>query len=557
MASNVHPSAGVYRREIDRSQRLAAIQATIGAIVGHSHKGPIGVPTLVTSADEFISIFGEPNAVQGYMHYSAIQFLAESSRLLVTRVANNTTKDALSAGAVLTVDDVNAITPSLSLDDWDNGSILSSEPLGKWDPENTFGFDNLTDTNSLFAVWAINPGEWNKQIYVQIKPSTKANVLLPDDPYSFYVEVYLNYTSPRQSPVERFLVTRAQGQLDGYNKSSYIEDVINRRSQYIRVRNNVNVGPIKVLVPAFEFLDGGTNGTPPTDSDIMQSWELYLDSEKIDVNILINGGYSTPAVQQKMDTVARSRMDCIAVLDLPSDVQKTSTAIDYRRNQLNIDSSYSAIYGPDCLVYDPFNDIEIYTPPSGLVAAAYARTDKNFELWFAPAGMIRGRLRLRGIREKYKIGQRDALDEANINTIRFMPGRGYNIWGQETLQTMKSSLSNVNVRRLLCFLEKTIAVGCLYSVFEPNDTFLRSSLVGLCEQFLQPIKRGRGLYWFAAVCDETNNKPETIANGDLMLDVYVDPVIPAKRILLQAIIVKTGASFKEVASQLANPNGTN
>lgn len=545
-------SAGVYKREVDRSQRLNSIQSTIGAIVGSSSKGPVGKPTLVTSVEEFVSIFGEPKPSNGYMHYAAIHFLTEASRLYVTRVVNNTTKDTLNAGAFLTVDDLNASVPQIRLDDWDTGPI-SSGAKGKWDPETAVGF-TASDLNTLCAFWAINPGDWNKQIYIQIKPSTKLGTTTPDDPYQFWVEVFIDYKGPSQLPVEKFLVSREEGKLDGYSRSMFIEDVINRRSSYIRVRNSPHVPNVKVLVNAFEFLDGGSDGTKPTRADYLQGWELYKDAERLDVNILINGGLTEPQIHQKMDEVARTRMDCIAVLDMPSDSQKTIQAIDYRKNTLNIDSSYSAIYSSDCLVYDSYNDIELYVPPSGLVAAAYARTDKNFELWFAPAGMIRGKLRIRGLREKYDQGQRDALDDANINTIRFMPGKGYNIWGQETLQTMKSSLSNVNVRRLLCYIEKTIAVGCLYSVFEPNDKILRDSLVEICERFLNPIKRGRGLYWFAAVCDESNNLPSTIANGDLMLDVFVDPTIAAKRIHLQAVIVKTGASFKEVAAQLSNPN---
>jgi Phage tail sheath protein subtilisin-like domain len=546
MAVNV--SAGVYKKEIDRSQRLNAIQATIGGLVGHSKRGPVGKPTLVTSPDEFISLFGEPSPGQGYFHYCALQFLAESSRLMVTRTINNATQDALTAGAVLTVDDLQAVTPNLSLNVWDTG-VISTGPSGKFDPKNTFGF-TPQDTNTLLAFYAVDPGEWNSEIYIQVRPLITAGSSTPADPYTFKIEVYLNYQGVRDLPVESFSVSRVEGAVDGFGRSTYIEDVINRKSAYIRAVNNKNVAPVKILQNAFVFLDGGTSGTRPTDSDYVLAWEIYRDPEKMDVNVLINGGLSSVAVQQKMDDVARSRMDCIAVLDMPSDSQSTSAALDYRKNVVNIDSSYSAIYSSDCLVYDPFNDLELYVPPSGLVSAAYARTDSKFELWFAPAGMIRGKLRLRGLRHKYNQGQRDALDEANINTIRFIPGKGYNIWGQETMQTKKSALSNVNVRRLLCYVEKTIAVGALYSVFDPGDVFLRASLVELCERFLNPIKRGRGLYWFSVVCDETNNSPASVASGDIYLDVYVDPTIAAKRIHLQAVIVKTGASFKEAAAQV-------
>lgn len=64
--------------------------------------------------------------------------------------------------------------------------------------------------------------------------------------------------------------------------------------------------------------------------------------------------------------------------------------------------------------------------------------------------------------------------------------------------------------------------------------------------------RGRGLYWFEVICDERNNTPEIIANGDVMLDVYIDPVLPAKRIHLNAIVPKTGQI--KFAQELLNPS---
>jgi phage tail sheath protein FI len=80
----------------------------------------------------------------------------------------------------------------------------------------------------------------------------------------------------------------------------------------------------------------------------------------------------------------------------------------------------------------------------------------------------------------------------------------------------------------------------LYSVFEPNDTILRTQLRDMCTTFLEPIKRGRGIYNYEVICDATNNPTEQVANGDTVLDVYVDPAIPVKRIHLNAIIAKTG-----------------
>lgn len=546
--SNAHSSAGVYVTERDLSQRIAAASTSIGAIVGASKKGPVMKRTLVTSVRQFLETFGEPDPSVSYMHYAALTFLEQSSRLYVTRVAKT---DALTAGAYLSTDDINAATPILKLTNFDDGS---NQPLGINDPFNTVGFDaNQVGVDHILGFFcAVNPGEWNNSIFIKVRPSNNLGVALPDDPYVFVVDVFLNYTNNRQLPVESFLVSRDY-RVDGFQRQMNISDVINSKSNLIRyVANPYAVPTLKFLTEASEFLDGATNGTTPESGLLIQGWDLYKDPEVVDVNILINGGYTSVPVQLHMDLLAQTRMDAVAILDMPFDQQQVGDAMDYVANTLNLNSSYSTIYSPDLLYYDKYNDRPLYVPPSGFVAAAYALTDTKAAAWVAPAGMDRGDLNVRGVRYIYNQGDRDALDAVHINPIRSIPGKGYKIWGADTLQSKASALSNVNVRRLLNFLEKSISIAALYSVFDPNDTILWEKLTEMCNRFLKPIKDGRGLYWYETVCDATNNKPETIANGDVILDVYVDPVLPAKRIHLNAIITRTGAVFQEVASARQN-----
>ncbi|MNV23238.1 Phage tail sheath protein [compost metagenome] len=95
------------------------------------------------------------------------------------------------------------------------------------------------------------------------------------------------------------------------------------------------------------------------------------------------------------------------------------------------------------------------------------------------------------------------------------------------------------------FIKKSLASACAVENFNPNDRFTQLTLVNICGDFLRPIRAGRGLYDFEAICDSRNNKADDIANGDLVLDVYVDPVIPAKRIHVTSHIMPTGTYFDE------------
>ena len=384
-----HPSPGTYVRELDLSQRIAAASTSIGAIVGASNKGPVMERTLITSVKNFIEVFGQPEPKTSYMHYCAIQFLTESSRLYVTRVEKN----ALTAGAYWTVDDIEAQNPVFRLTNFDDGS---NQPLGRLDPFNTLGFSPDTPgiANVIGFFCAANPGLWNDTLMIRIRPSNKRGVVLPDDPQEFWVEVFQHYTSPRQLPDEAFLVSRDY-RTDGMGTQMNIEETINNRSTLIRYRANPYAIPaFPILMTTSEFLDGASNGLPVTEGIVNRGWELYRDPEQVDVNILINGGYSTPGVQLKMDDLCQSRMDCVAVLDIPPGEQETARAVEYKRNTLNLDSSRSAIYSPDLKIYDPYNDFQVFVPPSGFVASAYARTDYVAETWFAPAGMSRGDMKL-------------------------------------------------------------------------------------------------------------------------------------------------------------------
>ena len=230
------------------------------------------------------------------MHYAALLFLEKSSRLYVTRVVNNDAARGelpMTAGALFTVDDVNAQVPRPALSVFDNGGTVAK---GQYDPYNNFVFppeNQPAAKNQLFMVCAINPGAWNNQLYIEIRPNTKPMVDSSDafyeDLHAFWVDVWVDYKSPRQAKAESFLVRRTRT-LDGFGNQMFIEDVINEQSQLIRVRNNDIAPEIKLTETCHVFFGGGTNGSRVSSSQMIAGWKLFSDPERINVNILIQGG---------------------------------------------------------------------------------------------------------------------------------------------------------------------------------------------------------------------------------------------------------------------------
>jgi phage tail sheath protein FI len=150
------------------------------------------------------------------------------------------------------------------------------------------------------------------------------------------------------------------------------------------------------------------------------------------------------------------------------------------------------------------------------------------------------------VRYKYNKGDRDLLQQNQINYVRFFPGQGIAVFEARTMQAKQSALSFVNVRRMLDVVEKAISRSVLYDLFEPNDDITRRQIVEKVRRYLSYIQAARGIKAFEVVCDIRNNPPYITAQGQLNLDVYITPILPVEKIQLTAVITRQGANFAEL-----------
>lgn len=374
----------------------------------------------------------------------------------------------------------------------------------------------------------------------------------------FQIEVY---ERPNSSiPKERFLVTMNK-RVDGRNRQQIIDQQVNKtsgRSDLIRVvvPESARSYAFKpelfngsyVIDKTINWLAGGDDGVAVMNSQIRSGWQVFRNRERIPATLLINCGYTDPSVQQEMVALAEFRFDAFAILDMPSDKQRAQDAYNYRMQDLNIDSSYGAMYTPDLLIADDDSDELRYVPPSGHVAACYALTDRTAAVWFAPAGLNRGKLkRVRGLRIDYELGDRELLSPAGINCIIDKIGAGPTIWDEVTLQLKASVLSGVHARRLMNMIEVAYADGLDYvALFDPNNSYTQFKADQVGRRLLQPIKDAEGIYDFEIVTDSRINTDEVVEDEMMKVDVYVDVVRTAKRIVLTGILTPKGAKFAEL-----------
>lgn len=504
--------------ELDLTTRVPSFPGVYGGIVVAARRGPVGVPTLVTSETQYLQKFTANESVgvgEDMAHFSALAFLQRSNKLWVIRPEVS----ALYAGVV-----VNLTTGT---------TTITGIGTGEEDPE-AFTFA----AGDLFLVTSKDPGAWGNSLQV----ATVASTVEPD---SFQIDVYWNNVL-----VESHLVSRVVGQKDGYDKSMYIEDVVSS-SRYISVVDNVAEADDDVPGPiAATALDGGTDGDAVVDADRVASIQMLQNTNALNVTLLLDGGNATAAYHNAMIAVAEARKDCIAILSVPYAAEAAADYLTdittYRTTTLNANTSYAAMYSPHVLIYDKFNDRKIWVSPDGFVGAVISATASNFEIWYPPAGFRRGRLpTVEDVLVRYTDGEMDVLYDMQVNPIRFAPGRGILVWGQKTLLSRPSRLDRLNVRLLLIVIEPAIGESLEDYVFEFNDVANRSLVTNMINSYMDNIRGRNGVYDYYVVCSDENNSPEDIDSNRMNVWLFVKPTASAEYIRFRTIITPTGLDFSQ------------
>ena len=442
------------------------------------------------------------------------------------------------SGAVVTINNVVLGVALTATADFNTGWVIAVT---------TAGADTVNVVDESILIFAANQGQWGKQVGIKVITYT-ANPGLVKEPGAFVIQVYK--TSNLQVPVETWTCSRVQGAKDGFGRNIYVEDVL-EGSEYIRAINNPAVAD--TVLPKDQstllLMDGGDDGDAVTDSDLIDALQPLRNKDEIPLTIIMDGGNASPAFQLEIDDICQSRQDCVGIFSVPYVNEAASSymtqILQYRNTDLNLDSSYSAIYTPHLKIFDRFNNRNLYVAPDGFAAAAISATASNYEIWFPAAGFTRGKITALETRRKFSEGERDALYDAQINPIRFTAGRGIAIWGQKTLQVRPSSLQNLNVRLLLLVIEPAISEALEEFLFEINDSTTRLIAKTRIDRYMENIQSRRGVFDFSTVINETNNTDADVNANRMNVDLYVIPVGSVEEIVFRTIITSFGVSLSQ------------
>lgn len=462
---------------------------------------------------------------------------------------------------------------------------------------NYWTYNNISLTNSEVPVPCITEpliifaskgrGSYYNDLSIKIRP-----ILNMDKHY----EIRVSATEPlfnTTTDLEVFTVSFVPGTVDGTGLSTFVEDVLNKYSAYIKCYCNIDrLNQLaNTIDPVLTYARNGvettyydhTAGTPQTVLDRLLSTLAYvditinssdfafsiplrggsegcllrednsinvavmtkciiaalkglydirvIDTEDNDISLVFDAGFPK-AVKDAIIELCLSRGDCFAVLDLDKCIS-VNQAVQTRNTTLAYNTYIAGLYAPHTKVYSFFEGKVITVAPSYFMASVIPYSDMVGELWFAPAGPQRGTI---PAPEKLLFnafgGDLDILYMNQINPIIYKNKR-YMVYGQLTTQRKSSALSDINIVRLVLYLRKRLERTLSEFIFEQNDAFTWAQARRAAEGVLAEIATRRGLYEYAV---EVGANEYEIRAKSFHVNVIIKPTRTTEKILLNIIV---------------------
>ena len=583
-------SPGVYTRENDVSYITPAPIQAGAAFVGPTVKGPDNQPLIVTSYSDYVRKFGEV-LISGSSNLEFLTSVAVKNYFqnggqtaLVTRIVSGAYTPAQTT---FISSSAKQSTEPFVLKTLGKG-VLYNNAAGQFAATASNAAYNNTDgslvsgsgDNIRWEIANVNNALGTFSVIIrQGDDSTNNKAILE----TFNVNLDPNSDKYIEKVIGNQYITVGTDGLTSYNysvgaypnASNYVRvDAVNLPTNYYVANDGVTVNKDatgasysgSLPVPGSGSFYNGTGavksgasyfgaiGTTSGESqglvhaNYTASLSLLANKDEYQFNIvsapglLYNAGFT--ATVNSFISLAESRGDCIAVVDLVKTGSAVSAGVDSVTAQAaSLNSSYAATYWPWLQIKSATGRNE-WVPAGTVIPGVYAFTDAAAAPWFAPAGLVRGGIG--GViqaERKLTKGDRDILYAAKVNPIATFPGSGIAVFGQKTLQTKASALDRVNVRRLLIELKKFIGDQARNLVFEQNTISTRNKFLATVNPYLESVVQRQGLYSYRVVMDDTNNTADVVDRNQLVGQIFIQPAKTIEFVVLDFTIEPTGATF--------------
>ena len=371
----------------------------------------------------------------------------------------------------------------------------------------------VTSTTNSITATASNEGIWGNDIKVSIKK----NVDYTDDYKAFDVTIAV-----------------------GTNDSVTISDVMladmsasvmanNKAKQWLSVFSILDT--IEELAEEEFTLAGGTDGDELTDADYTDALSMIdvLD----DVTMVAIAGQTSKVVNDAILAYCDNN-GLFPIIDMPMGSTSEATKA-YRKS---ISAFTGALCHPWGKMNDPITNTLKAVPTCGHVMGVYARIIESRGIHKAPAGVdavVRGFVEM-----EYQLSpaQISTLNPIGVICITARPNAGIVLWGARSLNSKDSTMRYVTDGLLNLNIKKSLYDGTQFAVFEPNDKSLWSKVQATCKAFLETLRtsgalRGSAKEAYYVIVDDTNNTDDTIAEGQLNIEIGYAPVKPAEFVVIK------------------------
>jgi hypothetical protein len=572
-------SPGVLTRENDQSLVTQGPVVAGLALLGPTVKGPVNIPTVVTSYSDYKNKFGGAfeSASIRYEYLTSIAinnyFQQGGETAIVTRIASGSFGSATSdVRSIMHADSSSFTLETISQGKIMNnsGSVSTSGSLVSGSSDNvryeianvdsgsgTFNLlirrgDDNSRTKTILESWSDLSLDPNSENYIESVIGNQVKNFDTDSDGNQFVQTTGSYINN-----SRYVRVSSVG-LPTLN---YLDNEGTFKSEYTSSLPQIGSGSNQgaFLNATGDVYGNGANGNTrlkmndEIDISSIQGLEasyytaslaLLQNTDEYDYEILSMPGVTVQngavAVATAIDTVTE-RGDAIAIVDTRdygSTLNQTVTSAQ------TLDSSYAATYWPWVQMQSLETGKLIWSPASTAIPGVYATNDRIGAEWFAPAGFNRGGVG--GViqaERKLSPADRDTLYLGKVNPLATFPGNGTVVFGQKTLQTKATALDRVNVRRLLIELKRTVGNIGKTLLFEQNTAATRNRFLAAVNPYMESIQQRQGLYSYRFVMDDTNNTADVIDRNQMVGQIFLQPTKTAEYIILDFNVTPTGVEF--------------
>ena len=369
-----------------------------------------------------------------------------------------------------------------------------------------------TGETSGLSVTAISEGAWGNDIKVSITQSTD----------------YVASTN------EVFDVKVSIGTSDSASVSDVTKDTI-----VSALLNNIKIskwlGEVSLTkddIKADEItLASGSDGTSLTDDDYINALSLFDNLE--DITLIAIPAQTSTKVNDALLKYSDEH-GLFPILDMPVN----SSVADTKAYRKSITAWTGALCNTWGKVKDSLTNKIKNVPSVGHVMGVYARTIENRGVHKAPAGTeatVEGFVDLVTSVNSTELGQ---LNSIGVVCIVSRPNLGIVIWGARSLNSTDSTMKYVTDGLLNLSIKKSLYSETQFAVFEPNDETLWGRVQAVCKAILENLRtegalKGDSDEAYYVTVDSTNNTDDTIAEGQLNIEIGYAPLKPAEFVIIK------------------------